>query len=174
VGPARKLDRPRRVTLEEFREQEELGRREMEDLRARMDEERRLAMLEEKENVMSEEEGRETNRHYSPPLTSRSAGSSSHLLARTSVMSSNQPLTDQRGQARRIAPVPNRTGRSAKSSKYTGTTLVGGGSENNVSGVLPEGSDNEYANGYRQDYDYGEVTDRGDLQFLIPLRQSYH
>lgn len=55
--PTRKIDRPQRVTLEEFREKEERNRRQVEELKARMEEEGRKGRYEEGENFLSEEDG---------------------------------------------------------------------------------------------------------------------
>lgn len=162
VGQSRKIDHPRRVTLEEFKEQEEMNRREMDEIRARMDEERRLALIEEKENLLSEDEGREKLRH-SPPLSSRSElGSTRALSTRasssSSTLSSNRPLSDvpvpQRGHGRQIMPGPNRAGRILKPSKYAGTTLVGGGFDK-VTEIT--GEEGEQGRGY----DYEDETDTG-------------
>ena len=90
-GSIRKIDRPQRVTLQEFREQEERNRKQVEELKARMEDEMRRSKMEEKDLMIADGEvvpPRDNQRHYHPsqfgssrPLSGAAASSSSSHLA---------------------------------------------------------------------------------------------
>ena len=179
VSTGNKRTLPRRVTMEDNREQEARNRKQVDEIRARMMDE---AQQEEKENIIGSDSapapehpytpaagmGAGVKRH-SPPLSSRSVSSSRVVLPTRSAYSAStssvsRPLIDvpvpQRGpHARQILPGPNHAGRIMKSGSVAKYAFSGGVvGFDRISEV--EGSELE---GERGDYPYGggEETDTG-------------
>jgi hypothetical protein len=78
-GPPGRIDRPQRVTFEEFREQEERNRKHVEELKARMEDEVRRAKFEDRGDMLSDEEGAVSGRQRHLSLELPQLGSSRSL-----------------------------------------------------------------------------------------------
>jgi hypothetical protein len=160
--PPSRMDRPQRVTLEEFREQEERNRRQVEQLRARM---------EERDNMVSDDDGviGGSQRHVSheaPQLAAsrstpgvlstssrqtRALRGSSNLGTYSSVNSRLLPPDVRERASVRQASSTNRTGKALKSSgsgKYPSNSA----SAANYDNLGPGGMESEHAYGHG----YGE------------------
>jgi serine/threonine-protein kinase TTK/MPS1 len=165
--PASSIVKARRVTLEEYREQEARSRKQIEELRARLAEDARSQ--DEKENLGGRQlpiDDRITggsnvaaaSKRNSPPLASRSISTAqrvqSALQARAAAYASlnnaSRPLAD-------VPLPPQRANRATRVGKYASSHNVG----------FERISESEGAEVDWHEYYTGEETDTGEIFFLM-------